>query len=66
MDATHSVPNEDELPDDYPIYADYLYVADGKVVKSDWHGISAKEFKLRNNYKELRRCNIVYRRSHGG
>lgn len=30
--------NEPILADDYPIYGDYLYVADGRVVRSDWPG----------------------------
>jgi hypothetical protein len=54
--------NEPILPDDYPIYGDYLYVADGKVVRSDWHGITAAQFKRREGITELRRCDIVGRR----
>ena len=53
--------NEPELPDDYPIYGDYLYVADGKVVRSDWHGITAERFKRHLGAKELRRCDIAGR-----
>ncbi len=30
--------DERPLPDDYPVYADYLYVADGRVVRSDVQG----------------------------
>ncbi|HXS04852.1 MAG TPA: hypothetical protein VN731_10275 [Rhodanobacter sp.] len=30
--------NERELDDDYPVYFDYLYVADGKIVRSDVQG----------------------------
>jgi hypothetical protein len=55
-------PGEGLLPDDYPIYGNYLYVADGKVVMSDWHDITAKQFKQREGYLELRRCNIEARR----
>jgi cobyric acid synthase len=55
--------NEDILPDDYPIYGNYLYVADGKVIMSDWHGITAKDFKRRENVRELRRCNIEDRKA---
>ena len=54
--------NEPILPDDYPIYGNLLYVADGKVVMSDWHGVTAREFKAREEIKELRRCDIVGRR----
>lgn len=53
--------NEPILPDDYLIYGDYLYVADGKVIASDWHGISVKEFKAREKITELRRCDIAGR-----
>lgn len=49
------------LEDDYPIYGGYFYVADGKPITSNWHGITAKEFKLRENIKELRRCDAVGR-----
>jgi hypothetical protein len=52
---------EPVLPDDYPIYADYLYVADGKVVRSDWHDITAREFKAREGITELRRCDMAGR-----
>lgn len=55
--------NEPVLDDDYPIYADYLYVADGKVVRSDWHGITARQFKAREGVAELRRCDIAGRRA---
>lgn len=53
--------NEPILPDDYPIYADYLYVADGKVVRSDFHGVTAKRFKMYLGASELRRCDIYGR-----
>lgn len=56
-------PNENELPDDYPIYGDYLYVADGKVYRSDWHGITAGELKRREGFKEVCRCNIYARKA---
>src|SRR5690348_16784464 len=48
-------PNEEVLPDDYPIYGDYLYVADGKLYRSDWHGISVRSLKAREGFKEVRR-----------
>ncbi len=54
--------NEPILDDDYPIYADYLYVADGKVIRSDWHEVTAKLFKIKMNIKELRRCDIMGRK----
>lgn len=55
--------DEPILADDYPIYADYLYVADGKVVRSDWHGITARELKRHLGAAELRRCDIYGRRA---
>ena len=30
--------NERELPNDDPVYIDYLYVCDGRVVRSDIQG----------------------------
>lgn len=50
--------NEPILEDDYPIYAGYLYVADGKVIESMHHGITARQFKAREGISELRRCDI--------
>ena len=54
--------NEPVLPDDYKVYAGYLYVADGKVISSDWHGITALALKRRLGAKEIRRCDIFGRR----
>lgn len=51
--------DEPVLPDNYPIYADYLYVADGKVIRSDFHGVTARELRLRIGANELRRCDIT-------
>ena len=53
--------DEPILPDDYPIYGDYWYVADGKPIRSDWHDITARQFKNREGIKELRRCDMVGR-----
>lgn len=54
---------ENLLPDDYPVYGDYLYVCDGKVVRSDVFGtvITLKRdlrdfFKL--EAKEITNCDI--------
>ena len=55
-------PNENVLDDDYPIYGNYLYVADGKVYVSDWHDITVGELKRRERFKEVRRCNIFARK----
>lgn len=56
-------PNEDVLPDDYPIYGDYIYVVDGRLYRSDWHGISAKRLKQHLKATEIRRCNICARQA---
>ena len=56
-------PNEDVLPDDYPVYGDYLYVADGKLYRSDWHHITVRQLKGCEGFKEVRRCNIEARRA---
>ncbi len=58
MTASPTNLDEPVLADDYPIYADYLYVADGKVVRSDWHGITVRQLKGREGYAEVRRCDI--------
>ncbi len=53
--------NEPILPDDYPIYGDYLYVADGEVIRSEYHNVSARELKQWMGVTELRRCDITGR-----
>jgi hypothetical protein len=54
---------ENVLPDDYPVYGDYLYVADGKVYRSDWHGITVRQLKIREGFKEVRNCDIMGRQN---
>ena len=49
------------LEDNYPVYASYWYVADGKPVRSDWHGITAARFKAKIGAKVLCRCDLVGR-----
>ena len=56
-------PNEDVLPDDYPVYGDYLYVVDGKPYRSDWHNISVRQLKRHLKATEIRRCNICARQA---
>lgn len=56
-------PNEDVLEDDYPIYGNYLYIADGKVYMSDWHGITVGQLKAKEGFKEVRRCNMSARQA---
>jgi hypothetical protein len=60
MNSTREL-NEPVLPDDYPIYADYFYVADGKVIRGDWHRIDVKQLKLKLKANEIRRCDFVGR-----
>lgn len=55
-------PNEPVLEDDYPIYFNYYYLADGKVVTSEWDGITARELKTRLGAQEIRRCDFVARK----
>jgi hypothetical protein len=50
------------LPDDYPVYGDYLYVADGKVIRSDLHGVTVRHLKHNLGATEIRRCDIEGRR----
>lgn len=54
--------DEPILPDDYPVYGDYLYVADGEVYRSDWHDITVRELKAREKFTEVRRCDIYGRK----
>ena len=49
------------LEDDYPIYAGYCYVADGKVIRSNYHDVTAKWFKAKMGITELRRCDMAGR-----
>lgn len=55
--------NESILSDDYPVYAGYLYVADGKVISSDWHGINIGQLKKKLGVKEIRNCDIFGRQA---
>jgi len=60
---TEFFPDEDILEDDYPIYGDYHYLADSKVYRSNWHGVTVRDLKRSEGFKEIRRCN--WRRFHG-
>jgi hypothetical protein len=53
-------PNEPILEDAYPVYWDYLYVADGEVVRSDIQGTVA-DLKRDLKAKEIRRCDMYAR-----
>lgn len=49
--------NEQELPNDYPVHWDYLYVADGKVIRSDIQGTVAD---LKRDLRSLGiSCNVI-------
>ena len=51
---------ETVLNDNYPVYGDYLYVADEKVVRSDVFG-TVRDLKRDTGAKEIRRCNLSAR-----
>ncbi len=51
---------EPKLPDDYPVYWDYIYVCDGKIHKSDMKG-TVRDLKIQGGFKEVRRCDIFGR-----
>lgn len=53
--------DEPVLPDEYPVYAGYLYVADGKVISSNWHEITVRELKRHLGASEIRSCDITGR-----
>ncbi len=62
----NQVLDEEILPDDYPVYADYWYVVDGKPVRSDWHDITVRQLKHYLKASEIRRCDIVGRTASAG
>lgn len=54
--------NEPILDDAHVVYADYVYVADGSVIRSDLHGSTIRHLKVHGGYKEIRRCDIMGRK----
>jgi hypothetical protein len=54
--------DERVLPDDYPVYGDYFYVADGEPIRSDIFG-DVRRLKHMLGAKEIRRCDIEGRRA---
>lgn len=52
--------NEPILADNYPVYWNYAYVADGKVIISDIQG-TVKDLKREYKAQEIRRCDIIGR-----
>lgn len=57
--------DEPILPDDYPVYGGYLYVVDGEVISSDWHGATVGFLKHQIGATEIRRCDIIGRQARG-
>lgn len=55
-------PDEEILPDNYPVHGGYLYVADGKVIQSDLFNSNVRRLKQLLKAVEIRRCNIIARR----
>lgn len=54
------VDDEPVLADNFPVYGDYLYVADGRVVRSDVFG-TVRDLKRNVKATEIRRCNMAAR-----
>ena len=61
ISALPLLPNEFVLPDDYPIYGDYIYIVDNQLYRSDWHGITVRDLKRREGFIEVRRCALIDR-----
>lgn len=58
--VTELYDDETVLPDDYPVYWDYAYIADNMLIFSPIRG-TVRELKASEGYKEVRRCNITKR-----
>jgi hypothetical protein len=56
--------DEPVLADDYPVYAGYLYVADGRVLRSPMTG-SVADLKDHVGASEIRRCDKIGREQAG-
>ena len=55
--------NERTLPDDYPVYYEYAYVADGRVVVSDVSG-TVMDLKRDTGACEIKNCDLYGRKIH--
>lgn len=53
-------PDEKILEDDYPIYAGFLYVVNGKVIEA-WVNCVAKQLKVYYGTQDVRNCRIFDR-----
>lgn len=49
--------NETILPDDYPIYAGYIYIADNAFIRSSIMG-TVGQLKVFLSVAEIRRCDL--------
>jgi hypothetical protein len=49
--------SERELPDDYPLYAGYLYIVDGRVVQAIENGTPAQWKRVRG-VNSIKNCDI--------
>lgn len=58
-EAVHTLTSSETImPDDGYIYAGYVYIADGRFVRSDYHGVSVAEWKRLMKFSEVRRCDL--------
>lgn len=57
--AIHKLlPTETVLSDNYPMYADHIYIVDNVAVYCEYVNISVGEYKQRHDAKEIRRCSL--------
>lgn len=58
--ATHKLLAEETvMPDDAPVYAEYVYIIDGVLTKNWWiHGGTVAHLKSETGAVEIRRCNL--------
>ena len=52
------LPEETVLPDDYPVHAMYVYIADNKFTRCMWLDGTVGEWKRKEGFKEVRRCKL--------
>lgn len=53
---------EKVLPDDYPMYAGYWYLLDGKPGICKLGGLTVSTYKRLSGIQEIRRCDVVERK----
>lgn len=59
------LPDETVMPDSARVWGDYMYVADGRPYRSDWHDVTIAELKRREGFSEVRRFDFAARRRAG-